>query len=688
MENPAPRTGRSAARWHGLPTAGDALRLAVPLCLGVVLWQQALHSALGATEHGEPAWWLHWLRDAALALPVVGAAVWGALALVRRLGGRLRPEDRVPAAVAGCAVATSYVLAVGSPLHAWLFAAHQATAEPPLGVHIARDALLALPAALLIAAAAVRLGLAVAPPERMARAGAQPGVALTLTRRRVVQLGVAGGAGLLLPFEWVRAAAGSSPTSPPVTPFGLALPLPAPGVPTRTAGTDVYAIEARVAESQIFPTGAPTRIWGYDGRSPGPTILAEAGRPVEITFRNGLIGEREPGGERVELSTHVHGGHQSPADDGYPTDSPTTGFTALIEPGASRPYHYPNFRDLANGIPESGKPLWYHDHLMDVTGFNVYQGLAGLYLVHAAEEDELNLPGTGTDAMENHGYGRVDIPLVLQDRIFNADHSLLYPHEDKGVLGDRFLVNGAIQPFLDVERRKYRFRIYDGSNRRWYQLALSNGQPFVQVGTEAGLLPAPVVRGRILLSPAERADVIIDFTHAPSTVDLMTLPAGIDEADVRVPLVRFNVREGAVTDASKVPESLRQVEPLPPPDVRRSFRFDRRGGEWTVDGERFEPDRPLFQVRLDAVEEWTFANNSGGWVHPIHVHDVPFQVISHGGRPPQPWEQGEKDTVGLGHGDDATVRMQFIDFTGTYVFHCHNMEHEDMRMMTRFDIVA
>jgi FtsP/CotA-like multicopper oxidase with cupredoxin domain len=289
--------------------------------------------------------------------------------------------------------------------------------------------------------------------------------------------------------------------------------------------------------------------------------------------------------------------------------------------------------------------------------------------------------------MENHGYGVVDIPLLLQDRLFNADHSLLYPHADKGVLGDRFLVNGAIQPFLDVQRRKYRFRIYDGSNRRWYNLALSNGQAFVQVGNEGGLLPAPVTRQRMLIAPAERVDVVVDFTRAPSTVDLMTVPAGIDEADVTVPLLRFRVADGPATDNSEVPAVLRPLAPLAAPAVQRSIRFERGGGQWVVNGAPFDPERPAFQVKLGAIEEWTLTNESGGWVHPIHIHDVPFRVVSHGGAPPPPWEAGEKDTVALGHGDTATVRMQFIDFTGAYVFHCHNIEHEDMRMMTRFDVV-
>src|SRR6185295_14393697 len=128
-----------------------------------------------------------------------------------------------------------------------------------------------------------------------------------------------------------RTAVGDS-ASPAATPFVLPLPLPPAAVPVRTTTADLYTIDARVAESRVFPTGPLTRIWAYDGHSPGPTILAEAGRTAEVTFHNGLVGEREPDGAPVELTTHLHGGHQAPVDDGWATDARNLGFTALIPP--------------------------------------------------------------------------------------------------------------------------------------------------------------------------------------------------------------------------------------------------------------------------------------------------------------------------------------------------------------------
>lgn len=673
--------------WTG-PRPRDVAALALPLCAACVFWSLKVHTALGAHERSEPPLLLHWLRDGVLALPLVLSGVWLALLVAGR-----RLERRPAASALAVGLGASIALALGGPAHGWLFGVQQAAghAEPPLLAHLARDAALTLPVAVLAAAAALWLirrgpspAAAGAPGTGSALAPAVP-----LTRRQVIALGAAGGASLLLPFEWIRTAGASDFASPPATPFALPLPVPPAALPTAsTATADLYTITAQAGEAQIYPTGPKTRIWGYDGITPGPTFLADGGRAIVATFRNELAGEEEFEGGPVLLTTHLHGGHQSPADDGWATDLPASGIDALIEPGTSRDYHYPNLRNVALGEPEVGRPLWYHDHLMDQTAFNVYMGLAGVYRIRSAAEDGLDLPGTGADELPAGGYGVVDVPLLLQDKMFLADHSLFYSHDPKGLLGDRFLVNGAIQPFMHVRRRRYRLRIYNGSNRRWYNLRLSTGQPFVQIGTDQGLLQAPVTRRTMLIAPAERLDVIVDFASSPATVDLETRPAGFDECDVSAPLMRFEVAAGSVTDRSRIPDRLRDIAPLPAPTRERRFRFERRGGEWVVNGTRFDPDRPIAAPRLGATEAWTFVNGSGGWVHPIHVHDVPFRVLARDGRTPPAWERGEKDTVALGHNTTVRVAMEFIDFTGPYVMHCHNIEHEDMRMMSRFDVVA
>ena len=256
---------------------------------------------------------------------------------------------------------------------------------------------------------------------------------------------------------------------------------------------------------------------------------------------------------------------------------------------------------------------------MDLTGFNVYQGLAGAYLIHSAEEDHLSLPGTGADAMENHGYGVVDMQPTSRTASSTPTTRCCTPTRTRAcsaTASSSTAPSSRSSKSGDASTASASTRL----EPPLVQPALSTGQPFVQVGNEGGLLPAPVAK-RLLIAPAERADVVVDFTNAPSTVDLVTVPAGIDEADVAVQLLRFRVADGAATDKSAVPPVLRPLEPLGAATVRRSIRFERGGGQWVVNGAPFDPDRPAFQVKRNTIEEWTLTNNSGGWVHPIHIHE-------------------------------------------------------------------
>lgn len=214
---------------------------------------------------------------------------------------------------------------------------------------------------------------------------------------------------------------------------------------------DYYEITMQQTQVEIIP-GTSTTVWGYNGLYPGPTIKARSGRQTVIRHINALP---------ESMSIHLHGGHTPPSSDGHPYD--------LIAPGSSKDYEYPN-----NQIPAT---LWYHDHAIDATGRHVYMGLAGFYIISDDFEDSLPLPS-----------GDNDIPLLIQDRLFNVDGSLNYPLNDRtildGVLGDRLLVNGVIQPYLEVGRRKVRFRIVNGSNTRSYRLGLSTGQPLIQIGSD------------------------------------------------------------------------------------------------------------------------------------------------------------------------------------------------------------
>ena len=510
-----------------------------------------------------------------------------------------------------------------------------------------------------------------------------------------------GGATLLPRWSWADTSAfGSSPLpSPTLRPFTLELPIPPavrPVAPFATArlvspGTVFHDIRMREGQHRFHPDLPPTNVWGYEDVSapgapltPGPTFVSRAGAPRLVRFRNELPADHRGFGVPNTV-IHRHGGVQSSEDDGFPLD--------FLRPGESRDYFYPDFE--REGPRETQGTLWYHDHLVDFTAQNVYRGLAGFYLRFSDDDtgDE-NVPSPHGLRLPSAPY---DIGLAIQDRRFNGDGSLFYdPNDHDGFLGDRFLVNGAVQPFLRVRRRKYRFRILNGSNARFYELFLSSGQPFTQIGSEGGFFEFPLTRRSIMIAPAERVEIIVDFSAYPQGAQVV-LENRLQQDSGRgpdgpagspTPLMRFDV-DGTAPDASLMPTRLR--DPIPadpfPPRIHREFEFARSKGGWDVNGELWDPNRILAQPHLDEPEIWTFKNGGGGWWHPIHVHLALFQVLHRNGASPPPWEQGMKDTVVLGPGDEVDVRIQFSDFRGRYVLHCHNIEHEDMAMMARFDTV-
>jgi len=479
-----------------------------------------------------------------------------------------------------------------------------------------------------------------------------------LTRRELLRLGLLGSASLLLNSKSLKAQVGASP---PVTPFARPLPIPSLLSPVSSdATTDFYQITMRTAQVEIIP-GLQTTVWGYNGLYPGPVINARSGRRVVVRQTNNLP---------ENASVHLHGGHIAADSDGHPTD--------VIAPGAFKDYTYSN-----NQLPAT---LWYHDHLMDVTGRHVYMGLAGFYIISDEYEDALPLPK-----------GRFDIPIVIQDRLFNADGSLNYSTGgmmNPGFTGDRILVNGAVQPFYLAERRKIRFRILNGSNSRIYNLALSSGQSIIQIGSDGGLLSAPVSRTSITLAPAERADVVIDFAANPigSQVILKNLNGSGSVGDI----MRFDVvpKRGGKwgVDNAIVPAMLRQVDRIPPSSASVTRTILLTAGmnagvmRFTFNGLPFNPSRIDASPNLDATEIWTFSNQTG-MPHPIHIHDIQWQILTIDGQPPTAADSGWKDTFLVPANGDASVIGKFTDYRGIYVFHCHNLEHEDNSMMGQFQVV-
>ncbi|MBI5461466.1 MAG: multicopper oxidase domain-containing protein [Gammaproteobacteria bacterium] len=464
-------------------------------------------------------------------------------------------------------------------------------------------------------------------------------------------MGTVGLPSLLLPREVFAA----------VTPFSLPLNIPPVLTPSSTdATTDYYNLNVGETYAEIIP-GLQTRVISFNGAVPGPTIRARAGRKVAMTHYNGLPATTL-GGAPGKVSIHLHGAHCPASEDGYPT--------SYIQPGNTRTYTYPN-----NQLPA---PLWYHDHAMDYTGPHVWYGMAGLYLMTDDYEDALNLPK-----------GSYEIPLVIQDRNFDANGQLVYTKNMMGETGNTMLVNGTIQPYLNVAKRKYRFRVYNGSNARFYKLALSNGQSFQVIGMEGGLLSAPVTVTSLTLAPAERADLIINFGSLAIGTNVELRNTLVGSTDAAYKLMQFKVNSSA-TDTSVVPSTLRTVSKFTRSQAVRTRNWTlaggMMGGMWTINGLGFDENRVDAKPRLNDIEIWKFTNQSN-MDHPIHLHDVMFQILTINGRAPAATHAGWKDTVIVPRMmGTAEIIMKFTDYTGKFPFHCHVLEHEDMMMMSQFEV--
>jgi spore coat protein A len=462
--------------------------------------------------------------------------------------------------------------------------------------------------------------------------------------------------------------------------FQVPLPLPPVKRPIRSdAQADYYRVVQRKASLEILP-GLKTEVLGYDGLLPGPTFDVRSGRTSVVEQVNQLD---------VPTVVHLHGGHTPASSDGWPLDllmpsgnhhdhSGHHGMTGGDVKTGSRSYTFPNTQRAAT--------LWYHDHRMDYTAPQVYRGLFGLHLIRDAEEDALSLPA-----------GDREVPLVLADRSFNEDGSFRYPalkdgpgvesQYMEGVTGDVQLVNGAPWPVLEVDAARYRFRILNAANARRYELALDGPARFVQIGSDGGLLGAPVEHETLVIAPAERFDVVIDFSqYAVGTAITLRNKLGTGRA---AEVMRFVVARKTVDD-SHVPAKLSSYASVSEPAglVRRKWRF-RRGtaGEhrgWTINGKPFDPEVMQATVKLDQYEVWSFVTDVH---HPVHVHLAPFQVLRRGGGPPSPYDAGWKDTVDVRPAEVVDVLVRFTVHKGKYLIHCHNLEHEDMAMMAAFATV-
>jgi FtsP/CotA-like multicopper oxidase with cupredoxin domain len=449
----------------------------------------------------------------------------------------------------------------------------------------------------------------------------------------------------------VTSAALRSQARSPFEPFQRDLPrIPDLRPVQRTRTRDIYEITMRDATAEILP-GYQTPIYGYNGIYPGPTIRARSGRTAVVRQRNAL---------GFDANVHLHGGFVPAAHDGHPMD--------LIRPGGSFEYRYPNEQDAAS--------LWYHDHAHGHTSRTLYHGLLAMYVLEDELERMLDLP-----------QGEYDVPIVIADHSFNQDGSFRYYDSiDTGFLGDTILVNGAVSPRMPVKRRKYRLRFLNASNARSYTLRLGDRRVMTQIAGDGGLLERPVRRRSIPFHPAERVDVVIDFSdYGPGTELVLR---NEDGEGGTVAVMRFDVEGGGGSEDFRVPRRLRELEPLPEPAHTRRWELALGLRAWQINGREFDPNRIDVHPRHGTTERWMFINRSIR-VHPMHIHGFLFRVLSRSSGPVHPADRlCWKDTVGVLPNETVTVQAWFAPYAGRFVFHCHALEHADRAMMLQLEVVT
>ena len=433
--------------------------------------------------------------------------------------------------------------------------------------------------------------------------------------------------------------------------------------------------------------------WTLNGTLPSPTLRARQGDTARIRLVNQLP---------EETILHWHGLAVPYEADGHPRWQ--------IHPGQTYDYEF--------RIVNRAGTYWYHPHTHMRTAAQTYQGMGGLFIVEDEEEGSYELPR-----------GEREIPLIVQDKRLGGGLSLAYepgmgPDMMMGYLGDTPFGNGVANPTVEVRRARYRLRILNACNARILELGLSNGDPMTLIGSDGGLLAAPVPVDRIMLGPAERADVVVDFSARPPGERVMLrshafqipgmmmgMGMGMGRGGVggrgmgrgrgmmgggglpqgtEMDLLELVVQDGAPEEGPPLPTRFAEVPSrgdITADTPRRTFRFQSMMMSHTINGLSFDAQRVDARVRRNETEVWTFVNESE-LPHPVHVHAGQFRVLSRtGGRARlMPWEAGLKDTVLTLPGERVDVAVRFF-YPGTFLLHCHNLEHEDMGMMTNYEVV-
>jgi FtsP/CotA-like multicopper oxidase with cupredoxin domain len=567
-----------------------------------------------------------------------------------------------------------------------------------------------------------------------ARKNRQELIAARLDRRELLKMGLLTGAGYLVSKSGLSARAASpipqdQPASPRVTPFIELMPRipvkqpvqslnPAPtrapnfnGGESRTRPHQAwdlypprkfYAVRQMATPIRMSPELPPSILWGFDGMVPGPTYVARYGEPILVRNFNQLPSDN--GGFGLpSITTHLHNGHTPSESDGNPLD--------FFERGRWYDQHYPNVlagvlsthRDRGGDINEAMSTLFYHDHRVDFTAQNVYKGLAGFYLL-------FNDFDTGDESTGFHlpSFPEFDVPMIFADKVFDDDGILAFDTFNlDGIIGDRFTVNGKIQPYFEVQPRRYRLRWLNIGPSRFYEFFLTDvsnpdaHNQFWVIANDGNLLPHPVPVESVRLGVAERCDVIIDFSqYAGKTIYLENRLIQLDGRGPVAPpndlrpagrgnmVLQFRVGADSVRDNSVDPATNPKFYDVPrieEPRITRTFHFNRLNGQWSVNGQ-FMSEARRCHIKQNTAEHWVLMNLSGDWEHPVHIHFEEHQILSRDRREPPPVERGRKDVTRLQRNERVELFFRFRDFFGIYPMHCHNVIHEDHAMMLIWEI--
>jgi len=509
-----------------------------------------------------------------------------------------------------------------------------------------------------------------------------------------------------------------------------------------------------------LPDQTALKLWTYNGTIPPKLMQVRYGEPVLFRLSNKLpVQQNQNGGFGIHtISTHEHNGHHGAENDGF------TG--AYFFPNQFYDYHYPivlagrnsintDATDINASSPTDAGGLtkvpgdwhetmsthWFHDHMFSFTSQNVYKGMAGMFNIYSGKdrgaEDiidgvNLRLP-SGRASVSGKSWGNLDydVNLMLADKAWDGNGQLAMDiFEFDGFLGDRMTVNLAYKPYMEVERRKYRFRILNGAVSRFFKIALSDSSPMIQIANDGNLLPHPVVLTKLdEQGIAERYDIVIDFSRYSinQKVWMVNLAEHQDgkrvDKDLSVSealsgnsddpcvgkFLEFRiVRDPAQPDISQVPDPL-----IPNPDLsaipvarERTFEFNDGANQTTHDpitsffgpwgiktndqGDTLAADfgRISAAPRFGTREIWTLKNGGGGWDHPIHIHFEECQTLARNGSASAvpAWEKGRKDVWRLRPDGEVKITLQFRDFGGMFMEHCHNTVHEDNAMLLRWEI--